>query len=212
MGHGWPEYALQLIGDGVVVALDQRVPGAQGLADICAELLSERRWDGDRDLALELLGRLGKAEMPILKPLPVDLEELAIVLEGDPIQSGGRLDITSGEVWPLAAIEYAREEGEEDEDASDDPDRYLWIHGIGSRSGYRDMEDFIETLGDSGKADRLTIAIEGRGAFRRFKNVLDRWPEDFTRWHAFSDDRQRGRAREWLTSEGYRATLPSFTY
>jgi hypothetical protein len=38
----------------------------------------------------------------------------------------------------------------------------------------------------------------------------DRWPEDFTRWHAFSEDRQRGRAREWLTDAGYRATLPPF--
>ena len=205
LGDPWPDYALQLIGDGLVVALDQGAPGAQGLAEICAELLGERRWDGDRDLALQLLSRLGKAEIPALKPLPVDLEDLAMVLEGDPVQGGGRLDITSGEVWPMAAIEYAREEGEEDEDASDDPDRYLWIHGTGSRAGYRDMEDFIETFGDSGKADRLSIAIEGRGAFRRFKDVLSRWPQDFTRWHGFSEDRHRGRAREWLASEGYRA-------
>ncbi len=211
-GNQWPDHALQLIGDGVLVALAQLVPGASGLADSCAELLAERGWDGDRELAVELLAGLGKVPTPLLKSLPVDLEELARTLEGDPVESGGRLDITSGEVWPLVAIEYARDEGEEDEDASDDPERYLWINGIGSRPGYRDMEDFIETLDDSGKADRLTIAIEGRGAFRRFKNVLDRWPEDFTRWHAFSDDRQRGRAREWLTDEGYRATLPSFRY
>lgn len=208
----WPDHALQLIGDGVLLALDQDVPGASGLAEICVELLDERRWDGDRELAVELLARLGKAPAPLLKPLPVDLEELGRALEGDPVESGGRLDITSGEVWPLVAIEYAREKGEEDEDASDDPDRYLWIDGMGSRPGYRDMEDFIEALDDAGKADRLRIAIEGRGAFRRFKNVLDRWPEDFTRWYAFSEDRQRGRAREWLTAEGYRATLPSFDY
>ena len=208
----WPDDALQLIGDGVLVALSQGIPGASELADTCAELLGERRWRGDDELATALLASLGKAPTPLLKPLPVDLDELGSTLEGDPVEAGGRLDITTGEVWPIAAVEYAREQGDEDEDAGDDPARYLWIDGIGSRAGYRDMEDFIDTLDDSGKADRLRIAIEGRGAFRRFKGVLDRWPEDFTRWHAFSEDRQRGRAREWLTDAGYRPTLPSFRY
>ena len=211
-GVQWPDHALQLIGDGVLVALEQGVPGVSGLADTCAELLGRRRWDGDDELATALLARLGKVPTPLLKPLPVDLEDLALAMEGDRLESGGRLDIMSGEVSPLPAIQYAQEEGEEDEDASDDSDHYLWIDGVGSRPGYRDMEDFIETLEDPGKADRLTIAIEGRGAFRRFKGVLDRWPEDLTRWHAFSDDRRRGRARAWLTSEGYRPTLPPFRY
>jgi hypothetical protein len=40
--------------------------------------------------------------------LPVDLEELAGILEGDPLSVGGRIDIRTGEVWPQAAIEYAR--------------------------------------------------------------------------------------------------------
>jgi hypothetical protein len=60
------------------------------------------------------------------------------------------------------------------------------------------MEDFIVTVADDEQADRLSIAITGRGAFRRFKDVLSRWPEEFERWHAFSDERKRGRARSWL--------------
>ena len=56
---------------------------------------------------------------------------------------------------------------------------------------------------DWGRADRLEIAISGRGAFRRFKDVLARWPGELDRWYAFSAERQRGRARALLADAGY---------
>jgi len=62
----------------------------------------------------------------------------------------------------------------EDKDESDDPDKWLWMHCEGSRDGYKDIELFIGTVRDPGRADRLEIAICGRGAFRRFKDVLAR--------------------------------------
>ena len=70
------------------------------------------------------------------------------------------------------------------------------------------MELFIASVDDPGRADRLAIAIEGRGAFRRFKDVLARWPGELERWYALSEERQRGRARSWLTEAGYRV-LPA---
>jgi hypothetical protein len=97
--------------------------------------------------------------MPDLRPLPVDLDELAGILEGDPMYGGGRVDLATGEVWPEPAIDYAREIGQEDEDESDDPDKWLWVHCEGSRDGYRDMELFIGVVRDPGRADRLEIAI-----------------------------------------------------
>ncbi|MDO9496953.1 MAG: UPF0158 family protein [Nocardioides sp.] len=108
-------------------------------------------------------------------------------------------------MWPRSALEYAEEMGELDE-ADDDPDRWLWVDCAGSGSAYRDMVLFIEDLDDRTFADRLSRAIEGRGAFRRFKGTLDDQPELMTQWHAFSDDRQRGRARSWLAAEGYPPT------
>jgi hypothetical protein len=65
------------------------------------------------------------------------------------------------------------------------------------------MELFIDTLADPERADRLGIAIDGRGAFRRFKDVLGRWPGEIERWYAFSEERQWGRARAWLAGAGY---------
>jgi Uncharacterised protein family (UPF0158) len=88
------------------------------------------------------------------------------------------------------------------------PERWLWVQNTGSRAGYRDMVEFIDTVTDPDRADRLGIAIRGRGAFRRFKDTLARWPADRDRWYAFSDDRQRGRARAWLAEAGYRPVTP----
>ena len=63
---------------------------------------------------------------------------------------------------------------------------------------------FIASVEDPGRAERLAIALPGRGAFRRFKAELARWPGELERWHAFSEERQRGRARSWLAAAGYR--------
>jgi len=131
----------------------------------------------------------------------VDLDELAMILEGEPVQGGGRVDLVTGEVWPQSALEYAEETGEPEED--DDPDRWLWVDCEGSRRSYQDMLGFIERIDDANLADRLARAISGRGAFRQFKDTLFDRPELMTQRHAFSGDRQRGRARRWLAPEGY---------
>jgi hypothetical protein len=65
------------------------------------------------------------------------------------------------------------------------------------------MEWFIEDLDDTDLADNLVRAIAGHGAFRRFKDRLSERPDLTARWHAVSNDRQRGRARSWLAAEGY---------
>jgi len=181
-----------------------------GSARLCVTALRVRAWDGDGELADSLEAALDPSHTPALTPLPVDLEELAMSLEGDPIHGGGRIDLQTGEVWPQAAVDYAQEMGGHDE-ADEDPDRWLWFDSVGSHDGYRDMEQFIAALDDQDIADRLAIAIDGRGAFRRFKDTLSRWPELMTRWHAFAEERQRGRARSWLADQGYTPTTPTAT-
>jgi hypothetical protein len=186
---------LQLAGDAIIAAVMQRVDGAAELAHRLVVDLRQRGWDGDDELADQLEAQLGSRPAAMLRALPVDLDEPAGILEGDPLSVGGRIDIRTGEVWPRAAIEYALETGEEDENAADDPERWPAVHGEGSREGYRDMELFIASVEDPGRAERLAIAIRGRGAFRRFKDELARWPGELERSHAFSEERQRGRAR-----------------
>lgn len=199
----WPADSLQLIGDGLLAAVHDDIGGSGELTFACVNALGERRWEGDRELMEALEAALGNGPTPMLRPLPMDLEELSMILEGDPVQGSGRIDLSTGEVWPQAAIEYAQEV---DEEGADDPDRWLWVDCPGSRSAYQDMVWFIDELDDPALADRLARAISGRGAFRRFKGALFDRPSLMTRWYAFSNDRQRGRARSWLAAEGYTPT------
>jgi hypothetical protein len=98
-GVGADADSLQLAGDGVVAAVMQRVDGAAELAREFVVALRQRGWDGDDELADQLEAQLGSGPAAMLRALPVDLEELAGILEGDPVSVGGRIDIRTGEVW-----------------------------------------------------------------------------------------------------------------
>ena len=97
-GAGTYDDSLQLAGDGLIAALVQRVDGAAELARDLVVALRERGWDGDDELADQLDALLGSGPAPMLRALPVDLEELAGILEGDPVSAGGRIDSRTGEV------------------------------------------------------------------------------------------------------------------
>jgi hypothetical protein len=193
---------LQFVGDGIVTALAQGVGGARGLADEYVAALRDRGWAGDHELA-EQLAATSTSTPQALKALPVDLDELSTVLEGDPVQGNGRIDLWTGQVWPWVAVEYAREKGLEEEDESDDGDRWLVVWCEGSRDAYNDMVMWVDEIEDPRLAERLDRAMAGRGAFRRFKDVLGERPDELQRWFTFSEERRRGRARVWLADAGY---------
>jgi len=175
---------LQLAGDGLLA------DPADPLAPECAERLRRRGLDGDTELADALESRPSD-----VRPLAVDLEELASILEGDPVHGGGRIDLTTGDVWHQSPY---------DDPVDDDDDRWLWVEA-GSREGWWDMSEFAETIDDLALADRLQRAIHGRRAFRRFRDELAEHPDELTRFHLFADERQRGRARRWLAEHGLRS-------
>ena len=64
---------------------------------------------------------------------------------------------------------------------------------------YQDMADFTETITDERTGRRLTRAIQGKGAFRRFKDELhEEYPDLLPAWYAFRDVRGKRRAVQWL--------------
>ncbi len=79
--------------------------------------------------------------------------------------------------------------------------RYIEVPSDDKTEGYRDMEAFIDTVEDDRLGQRLESAIKGRGAFRRFKDVLSQNFHERERWFRFSDARVEERLREWLASE-----------
>ena len=80
--------------------------------------------------------------------------------------------------------------------------RYLRIDPVSSREQYRWMERFIATVEDEELRRRLNIAIDGKGAFRRFKDALVNHPVDRERWFAFRSERLRSCMESWLTAHG----------
>src|SRR6478672_4784247 len=64
-----PGDALQLIGDGLVVALALQTQGAADLAVACARALRQRGWDGDDELGDQLGALLGAGPTPLMRPL-----------------------------------------------------------------------------------------------------------------------------------------------
>jgi len=86
--------------------------------------------------------------------------------------------------------------------------RYISIPEADSHEDYHDMERFIATVRDQRLQNRLWRAIEGKGAFRYFKDVLSEHPAERERWFAFQDQRVHERMVEWLESEGIEPTNP----
>jgi hypothetical protein len=75
----------------------------------------------------------------------------------------------------------------------------ICIDPLPSYVWYQDMADFAELVNDERAQRRLMRAIQGRGAFRRFKVELhEEYPELLPVWYAFRDARARHRAVQWL--------------
>ena len=202
-----PYDGLQHAGDAVLAArVDD--PNA-ALSKITTELidaLRARNWDGD-DILADTLERNPATSASKLTPLGVDLEDLADAL-AENVGSEGFVDLKDGQVWTEMAIEGSRDAGVLEVEF-DDPSRWLTVVGQGSAAPYRTMQRFIATIDDHDTVGRLTDAIDGKGAFRRFYTQLQRYPDLLTRWHRFNNDTRLGHARQWLADEGYQPGRPA---
>jgi len=77
------------------------------------------------------------------------------------------------------------------------------IDPIPSYVWYQDMADFAAGISDGAAGRRLATALQGRGAFGRFKNQLDEHlPQLISHWHALRDVRAQRRAVDWLLDQG----------
>ena len=119
----------------------------------------------------------------------VDLDALGEALEDHSDFIHWFVDPVSGEV--IAWSEDMDEPSPEDAGA-------CFVDPIPSFEAYDDMRDFVSRVPDRRASDQLARAIEGRGAFRRFKDTLYELPDLREKWFVFHDVRMRRRAIEWL--------------
>lgn len=109
---------------------------------------------------------------------------------------GGYYDPSDGTVFIIYLGEVVT-----DEDDPADPDERDWvpIRPDDSRAAYLDMADFAAAVTDPLLSDRLTRALDGRGAFRRFRQAISEEGEPlYDLWARFSDALAEARSIEWL--------------
>jgi len=116
-----------------------------------------------------------------------DLETVLSKLRADETLPGWQHDT----LIAAAEIEFAA-----------DPERYKRIPKQDSHEGYRDMQVYIGSLEDTHLRELLEVAIQGSGAFRRFKDMLGRYPDARQAWFKFRDERLHQRMVKWLASDG----------
>lgn len=76
--------------------------------------------------------------------------------------------------------------------------QWLRVDAIPSREQYRMMERFIATVTNPALKEALQDAIVGKGAFRRFKDAVTRFPDERKRWFAFRDALLHRFILDWL--------------
>lgn len=169
-----------------------------------------------------------------VRGLKVDLDNLGIAFEDSSWEHNWYLDLETGRVLNVSdetrrelnllyeqagggetGLERALEEQEipswrkeliREADLVEEayPARFVEVPRPESSEGYQDMEDFIGTVENPRLRAQLERAIDGRGPFRRFKEVLRDHRSELDRWYRFQEEAVRGRLFRWLESQGIR--------
>ncbi len=136
--------------------------------------------------------------------LPIDLQELSWIFEDSSIENRSYLDMKTGEIIQIFDDIMDSDEKELLDDKVEEGfgERYITIPNAESHEGYKDMEDFIGTVKEVKLKEKLYDAIARKGAFRRFKDVLNYYPEERERWFKFKNEKIMERVNEWLENEG----------
>ncbi|HZU83848.1 MAG TPA: UPF0158 family protein [Polyangiaceae bacterium] len=138
----------------------------------------------------------GSAPSGPLRDVPVDWEALEDAFENNAPEVHSYLHLTTGEV--LRVVDGVADPQMHVRIASDG--NYLRIDPVSSREQYRWMERFIPMVENAELRGKLTQAIDGKGAFRRFKDVLMTYGPERERWFSFRSERLRTFMEAWLAA------------
>src|SRR3954452_8381696 len=115
---------------------------------------------------------------PPLRSVPVDWEALEDAFENNAPEVHSYLHLSTGEV--LRIVDGVADPQMHARIAADA--NYLRIDPVSSREQYRWMERYIPMVDDSELRGKLNQAIDGKGAFLRFKDVLMAYAPERERW------------------------------
>src|SRR5437764_778785 len=136
-----------------------------------------------------------------VREVPVDWEALEDAFENNAPEVHSYLHLTTGEV--LRVVDGVADPQMHSRISSDP--NYLRIDPVSSREQYRWMERFIPMVDEGELKTKLSQAIDGKGAFRRFKDVLMSFAADRERWFTFRSERLRTFMEAWLAAHAIKA-------
>src|SRR5438132_9293412 len=123
----------------------------------------------------------------------IDRDMLEMAMEDSDLANMHFLNLVSGEVVFFSDYLGLSDEDErlsEEIDASND---YVAIERIPSHEAYQWMVDFVDEMvapADEHAAEKLSMALHGKGAFRRFKATLHLLEEQWLQaWYQWRDKR-----------------------
>jgi hypothetical protein len=135
-----------------------------------------------------------------IRDVPVDWEALEDAFENNAPEVHSYLHLATGDV--LRVVDgvadpqmHARINGDTN---------YLRIAPVSSREQYRWMERYIPMVEEPDLRSKLAASIDGKGAFRRFKDVLMAHGVERERWFAFRSERLRTFMEAWLVAHALR--------
>lgn len=135
------------------------------------------------------------------REVAVDWEALENAFENNAPEVHSYLHLLTGDV--LRVVDGVADPQMHARIASDS--RYLRIEPVSSREQYRWMEQYIPLVEDPKLRARLEVSIDGKGAFRRFKDVLMAFGSERERWFSYRSERLRTFIEAWLGAHSIKA-------
>ena len=139
-------------------------------------------------------------------PIRIDLDwdALEIAVERNSPDTDSYLDLATGRVITITTGDP--EAALNRQQVSENIRNYLRVEPASSREQYRWMEKFVGSVTDEPLRERLIISIDGKGAFRRFKDVLLAYPAERERWFSYRAELLHWHIQTWLESHDITAT------
>src|SRR6476661_369521 len=139
-------------------------------------------------------------------PVRIDLDwdALEIAVERNSPDTDSYLDLSSGRVITITTGDP--EATLNRQLVSENIRNYLRVEPASSREQYRWMEKFVGSVTDEPLRERLIISIDGKGAFRRFKDVLLAYPAERERWFSYRAELLHWHIHNWLLESGIEAS------
>ena len=138
-------------------------------------------------------------EQVAMRTVPIRWTELETAFERNSPDTECFVNAKTGEV--VTVVEGQPESAELRARVISGGDGYIRIEPASSREQYKWMERFVVSVEDEALRERLVIAIDGKGAFRRFKDVLLNYPAERERWFSFRAGLLHWQMQLWLERE-----------